>query len=162
MSWSRGKSYAQEVRDRVFACVDAGQPVGTVARTLRVSISYVSKVLSRRRSTGETAARPQRCNVPPKLAHLHPAIRDHVHADADTTLAEPQAWLREAHQISASLILLSETLLGLGLTLKKGPSTRPSSTATMSRRRASSGPPSNPASIPINLSPLIKVGSRPI
>ena len=119
MSWSRGKAYAQDLRDRVFACSDGGQPVGVVARTLLVSVSYVSKVLSRRRSTGETAARPQRCHVPPKLAHLHQVIRDHVRAHPDMTLAELQAWLRETHQAAASVTLLSETLLGLGLTLKK-------------------------------------------
>ena len=161
MSWRRGKAYAQDLRDRVFACADAGQPVGAVARSLLVSVSYVSKVLSRRRSTGETAARPQRCHVPQKLAHLHPAIREHVRANADTTLAELQAWLRETHQISASLTLLSETLIGLDLTLKKRPSTRPNKTATMSRRRASGGPPSNRASIPTNWSSLMKAGSRP-
>ena len=70
MSWSRGKAYAQDLRDRVFTYADGGQPVGVVARTLLVSVSYVSKVLGRRHSTGETAARPQRCHVPAKLAHL--------------------------------------------------------------------------------------------
>lgn len=161
MSWSRGKAYAQDLRDRVFACADRGQPVVVVARTLLVSVSYVSKVLSRRRSTGETAARPQRCHVPPKLAHLHKAIQDRIHANADTTLAELRTWLRETHQISASLTLLSETLLGLGLTLKKRPSMRSNRTATMSRRRAGNGSPSNPASIPTSLSSLMKAGSRP-
>ena len=161
MSWSRGKAYAQDLRDRVFACADGGQPVGVVARTLLVSVSYVSQVLSRRRCTGETAARPQRCHVPPKLASLHQAIQDHIHVNADATLAELQTWLRETHQTSASVTLLSETLAGLGLTLKKRPSMRPNRTATMSRRRASNGSPNNPASIPTNLSSLMKAGSRP-
>jgi transposase len=160
MSWSRGKAYAQDLRDRVFAWSDGGQPVGVVARTLLVSVSYVSKVLSRRRSTGETAARPQRCHVPPKLAHLHQVIRDHVRAHPDMTLAELQAWLRETHQAAASVTLLSETLPGLGLTLKKRPSMRPNRTAPMSRRRASNGPPNNPASISTSLSSLMKAGSR--
>ena len=161
MSWSRGKSYSQDLRDRVFAHADGGQPVGAVARTLLVSVSYVSKVLSRRRGTGETAARPQRCHVPPKLAHLHEAIREHVGAHSDITLMELRTWLRETHQVSASLILLSETLLGLGLTLKKRPSMRPNRTATMSCWRASNGPPNNPASISTSLSSSMKAGSRP-
>lgn len=161
MSWSRGKAYAQDLRDRVFACADGGQPVGVVARTLLVSVSYVSKVLSRRRGTGETAARPQRCHVPPKLAHLRQAIGEHVGAHPDTTLAELQAWLRETRQVSASLTLLSETLAGLGLTLKKRPSMRPNRTATMSHRRAGNGSPHNRVSIPTNLSSSMKAGSRP-
>lgn len=161
MSWSRGKAYAQDLRDRVFACADGGQPVGVVARTLLVSVSYVSKVLSRRRGTGETTARPQRCHVPPKLAHLHQAIGEHVGDHPDTTLAELRTWLRETHQTSASVTLLSETLLGLGMTLKKRPSMRPNRTARMSRRHASNGSRTNRASIPTNLSSLMKAGSRP-
>jgi transposase len=161
MSWSRGKAYAQDLRDRVFTYADGGQPVGVVARTLLVSVSYVSKVLGRRHSTGETAARPQRCHVPAKLAHLHQAIREHVRAHPDATLAELRTWLRETHQVSSSLTLLSETLSGLGLTLKKSPSTRPNRTATMSRKRASNGSQNNPGSIPTSLSSLMKAGSRP-
>jgi hypothetical protein len=48
MLWRRGRAYAQDLRERVFAAADAGQPVGRTAETLFVSISYVSKVPSRR------------------------------------------------------------------------------------------------------------------
>jgi hypothetical protein len=57
MSWRRGKSYAQDLRDRVFALADDGLGVTATARQLRVTPSYVSKVLSRWRATGETTAR---------------------------------------------------------------------------------------------------------
>ena len=57
----------------VFAAADEGEPVGRIATMLRVSVSYVSKALSRRRLTGQTQARPQRCDVVPKLSGL-PAI----------------------------------------------------------------------------------------
>ena len=53
MLWHRGKSYSQDLRERVFAAADAGEPVGRIATMLRVSVSYVSKVLSRRRLTGQ-------------------------------------------------------------------------------------------------------------
>ena len=66
MAWRRGKSYAQDLRDRVFVAADDGEPVGRIATMLRVSVSYVSKVLTRRRLTGETTARPQRCHVAPR------------------------------------------------------------------------------------------------
>ena len=58
--WQRGKSYSQDLRERVFAAADDGEPVGRIATLLRVSVSYVSKVLSRRQLTGETTARAQR------------------------------------------------------------------------------------------------------
>jgi transposase len=72
MPWSRGKVYSQDLRERVFALADDGYAVGQVAEQLLVSISYVSKALSRRRLMGEIAARPQRYHVPFKLAGLHP------------------------------------------------------------------------------------------
>jgi PQQ-like domain len=43
----------------VFALADGGLGVTATARQLRVTPSYLSKVLSRRRATGETTARPQ-------------------------------------------------------------------------------------------------------
>jgi hypothetical protein len=52
MLWRRGKSYSQDLRERVFAAADDGEPVGRIATMLGVSVSYVSKVLSRRRLTG--------------------------------------------------------------------------------------------------------------
>ena len=54
MLWQRGKAYSQDLRERVFAAADDGQRVGQIARVLRVSVSYVSKVLTRRRRTGQT------------------------------------------------------------------------------------------------------------
>jgi hypothetical protein len=70
MLWQCGKSYSQDLRDRVFAAADDDERVGQIARLLRVSVSYVSKVLSRRRRTGQTKALPQRGHMPPKLAAL--------------------------------------------------------------------------------------------
>lgn len=121
MLWRRGRPYAQDLRERVFAAADAGQPVGRIAEALFVSISYVSKVLGRRRNTGETTAKPQRCHVPRKLSNYFTAIRAQVAARPDATLEELRQWLRETHEVSVSLTLLWETLAHLKLTLKKRP-----------------------------------------
>jgi transposase len=129
MLWRRGKAYSQDLRERVFATADDGAPVGQIASLLRVSVSYVSKVLSRRRKTGEASARPQRCHVPPKLIALHGAIREQVTARPDATIAELRRWLSETHKIAASEGLMSKTLGQLGLTLKKSHCGRPSRTA---------------------------------
>jgi len=78
MLHQRGKAYSQDLRDRVFAASDDGERVGEVADLLRVSVPYVSKVLTRRRTTGETTARTQRGHKPPKLAPFYTSIREHV------------------------------------------------------------------------------------
>ena len=139
MAWRRGKSYSQDLRDRVFAAADDGEPVGRIATMLRVSVSYVSKVLSRRRLTGQTEARPQRCHVVPKLSALHPAIEAQIVRRPDATIAELRAWLLETHAISASTGLINKTLAALDLTFKKSPSTLPSKTGMMLSRRAPNG-----------------------
>jgi len=118
MLWRRGKSYSQDLRERVFAAADDGEPVGRIATMLRVSISYVSKVLSRRRLTGQTQARPQRCHVVPKLSGLYPTIAAQVSRRPDATIAELRAWLLETHQVSASAGLINKTLAALDLTFK--------------------------------------------
>lgn len=145
MLWRRGKSYSQDLRERVFAAADDGEPVGRIATTLRVSISYVSKVLSRRRLTGQKTARPQRCHMAPKLSGLHPAILQQVTSRPDATIAELRAWLLETHKISASTGLMNKTLAALDLTFKKSPSMPPSKRVRTLLRHASNGVSSNPS-----------------
>jgi len=132
MLWRRGKAYGQDLRERVFAAADIGTPVGEIAEMLLVSISYVSKALSRRARTGETTARPQRCHVPPKLACLYRAIRKQVASTPDATPEELRAWLIETHGVEASTTLIWETLDKLDLTLKKRPCTPPNKIVRMS------------------------------
>lgn len=123
MLWRRGRPCGQDLRERVFVTADAGLSVGRIAETLFVSISYVSKVLSRRRSTGETTTRPQRCHVPRKLSQHFTAIQQQVAARPDATIEELRRWLWETHEVSASPTLLWETQADLQLTLKKRPCT---------------------------------------
>jgi hypothetical protein len=70
MLWRRGTSYSQDLRERVVAAADDGEPVGRIATMLRVSISYVAKVLTRRRVTAQATARPQCCHVAPQGSEL--------------------------------------------------------------------------------------------
>ena len=119
MLWQRGKSYSQDLRERVFAAADDGEPVGRIATMLRVSVSYVSKVLSRRRLTGQRTARLQTCHVTPKLSGLHAAVLAQVTRRPDATIAELRAWLLETHKVSASTGLMNKTLTRLDLTFKK-------------------------------------------
>ncbi len=139
MLWRHGKSYSQDLRERVFAAADGGERVGRIATMLRVSVSYVSKVLSRRRLTGQTTARPQHCHVAPKLSGLHPAILAQVSSRPDATIAELRAWLLETHKVSASTGLINKTLAGLDLSFKKNPSTPPSKHVRTWPRHAPNG-----------------------
>src|ERR1700761_5494968 len=137
MLWQRGKSYSQDLRERVFAAADDGEAVGRIATMLRVSVSYVSKVLTRRRVTGQTTARPQRCHVTPKLGGLHAEIEAQVANRPDETIAGLRGWMPETHKYYASSGLMSKTLAALDLTFKKSLSTPPSRRAGMWPRRAS-------------------------
>ena len=109
MLYQQGRAYSQDLRERVFAASDDGEQVGEIAELLRVSVSYVSKALTRRRTTGETTVRSGRGHKLPKLA---PSER------SDTTIATLRAWLLATHQVSASVGLIWYTLKLLGLTLK--------------------------------------------
>ena len=148
MLYQSGKPYSQDLRERVFAASDDGDRVGEIAELLRVSVSYVSKVLTRRRTTGETTARAQRNRVTPKLAPLYDAIRARVAERPDGTIEELRAWLLAAHAMSASVGLIWKTLKQLGLTLKKSHSARPNRIGRTSPRRARSGARSSLPSIP--------------
>lgn len=139
MLWQRGKAYSQDLRARVFALADAGTPVGRLAQALRVSVSYVSKVLSRRRDSGEVSARPQRCHLSLRLAGLHEAIRAEVAARPDATIAELRRWLADTHKVSASEGLMHKTLAALDLTYEKRRCTPPSKRAPMWRQRGQPG-----------------------
>ena len=145
MLWRRGKAYSQDLRERVLAAADEGQRVGRIARMLRVSVSYVSKVLSRRQRTGGTTALPQRCHVPRKLAGLGDAIRARVLTCPDATLAELRRWLETTHQVTASTGLLCKTLAELELTYKKSRCMRPSRAGRTWPRLAANGAISSPA-----------------
>lgn len=145
MLWKRGKAYAQDLRERVFAAFDQGLRVGQIAEALFVSVSYVSKVLSRRRCTGETTARPQCYHLPRKLNDYFAALDKQVAAHPDATLAELQSWLLATHSVSASTTLIWETLADLKLTLKKRPCTPQSKAAQTLPRRAASGVKTNRA-----------------
>jgi transposase len=117
--WRRGRPYSQDLRERVFAAADNGERVGQIAKGRRVSVSYVSKVLSRRRRTGQTTALAQRCQVPLRLADLHGSIQTQVATRPDATIAELRAWLSKTYQVSASTGLMWKTLTALDLTFKK-------------------------------------------
>jgi len=145
MNWRRGRSYGQDLRDKVFAAIDRGIEAKTVAVTFTVSVSWIYKVLGRRRKRGETTARPQRCQVQGKLDAYHTDIRTQVAAEPDMTIAELRVWIARTHGVSVSHAVMWGKLQELQLTLKKRPGTPPSRSARTSRSRAKNGVLCNPS-----------------
>lgn len=134
-----GRPYSQDLRERVLAVVDAGTGVTETGRLLRVSTSYVSKVMSRREATGETTARALGRGPRSKLADHHETLRQRVEAVPDETLAEMCVWLLDEHGVSISIGPLWTMLRRLKLTRKKRHSTPPSRSAPTSPPRARPG-----------------------
>ena len=139
MSWRQGQPYSQDLRERVLAAVDGGMPVSEAARLLRVSVSFIYKARIRRRLTGETTARPQRCHLEPKLARYYTAIMAEVGRRPDLTITELREWLEGEHDVSISHSVMWTTLKRLGLTLKKRRAMQPNRNGRTSRRRGRLG-----------------------
>ena len=120
--------YSKDLRTRVLADRDAGMAAKDVAAKFRVSLSWVNRLVQRRRETGEVAPRPQTVFKKQAFAGQEDRLRALVNAQPDRTLAE----LREALRSSASLSSVWRALDRLQLTVKKNGTRR---RTAASRRR---------------------------
>lgn len=116
MSRKSGEEYSQDLRDRVL---DATGSIRAVAARFGVSPSYVSKAGSRLRLSGVRTTKPRGGQRKPKLAGREDALCARVAEVPDATLAELQAWLRQAHDIELCIGALWNALSRLGLRFKK-------------------------------------------
>lgn len=107
--------YSRDLRTRVLADRDAGMAAKDVAAKFRVSLSWVNRLVQRRRETGEIEPRPQTVFKKQAFAGQEDRLRALVDAQPDRTLAE----LREALRSSASLSSVWRALDRLQLTVKK-------------------------------------------
>jgi transposase len=139
-----GRAYSQDLRERVMAAVESGTGAYAAASIFRVSVSYIYKLLGRRKRTGETSARPWAGGPKPKLAAHDEALRAGVMSEPDATLAELQAWLVAEHNVKVSIGCLWKRLRHLGLTLKKSHCALPNKTARISPRPATNGVQASP------------------
>jgi transposase len=139
-----GRAYSQDLRERVMAAVESGTGAYAAASIFRVSVSYIYKLLGRRKRTGETSARPWAGGPKPKLAAHDEALRAGVMSEPDATLAELQAWLVAEHNVKVSMGCLWKRLRHVGLTLKKSHCAPPNKTARISPRPATNGVQASP------------------
>jgi transposase len=107
-------------------------PPAEVAELFEVNVSYVYKVLIRRRTTGITTALPWAAGARPKLEAYEDALRCHVAEFSDATLEEIRAWLLSEHGVKVSVGCLWKTLKRLKLSLKKSHSMPPNRTVKTS------------------------------
>jgi len=134
-----GRPYSQDLRDRVLASVDDGMSAGEVAELFQVDVSYVYKVVIRRRTTGLTTALPWAAGARPKLKDYEEALRGHLTEISDATLEEIRAWLVSEHGIKVSIGCVWNTLKRMRLPLKKNRIMLPSRTEKTSLRNAEPG-----------------------
>jgi len=120
--------YSKDLRTRVLADRDAGMAAKDVAAKFRVSLSWVNRLVQRRRETGEVEPRPQTVFKKHAFVGQEDQLRALVNAQPDRTLAE----LREALRSSASLSSVWRALDRLQLTVKKNGTRRRTAAA---RRR---------------------------
>jgi transposase len=109
------RAYSMDLRVRVLAAVDAGDPTAEVAEAFAVSPAWVRRLVQRRRQTGEVAPRTARDTRVPKLREHHPRIRELLAATPDMTLAE----LRDELRVAIALSTLWAAVRSLGYTFKK-------------------------------------------
>lgn len=139
MSWRSGRAYSQDLRDKIMAAFDAGEPARDVAERFEVSVSFIYKADLRRRRTGSAAPGEQRCRVPLRLESRREAILVHVGRHPDLTMAELREWLMVEHGVRVCLATIWKTLDRFGLTFKKSRSGRPSRTVPTSQPPAQPG-----------------------
>jgi transposase len=118
------KPYSMDLRERVLKDSAAGVGTKAVAEKFSVSESWVRRLKQRNREDGRTEPKSPRNRRVPKLSSHADRIRALVAATPDLTLAE----LRRALGVTVALGTLWAAVAGLGLTVKKKSTGRPSRT----------------------------------
>ena len=111
------RAYSMDLRDRVAATVDEGLwSQRQIARLFRVSLSFVSRLLKRRRETGTLTPEPHRGGPRPALSFVERwRLRRMAQEHNDDTLDE----LRQRGDFDCSLTTIWRVLWRGGLTRKK-------------------------------------------
>jgi transposase len=118
------RAYSMDLRERVLADCDLGQPSGQVAAKYRVSSAFVRRLKQRRRETGQIAPRVWRRGPRPSWEAYSQQLLAAVAQTPDATLAE----LRDRLGLCVALSTLWRACTALGLSLKKKSAGRPSRT----------------------------------
>lgn len=115
-----GRSYSNDLRDRVVAFVEGGGSRRAAARHFGVSASFVVKLMQRARRIGSSAVARQ--GRPPGNGKLSPHrafLVGLVDEQGDITMPELAERLAREHGVRALPSSLSRFLLKSGFTYKK-------------------------------------------
>jgi transposase len=137
MAWQRGRSYSQDLRERVLAADELTSR--QAAARFAVSVSYVIKARQRLDRTGVLTTKLRGYRRPPRLGGLDELIVSEVRRNPSATLADLRAWLASTRGVAVSTGTMWRRLRQLGLTLKKSRAALPSRRARMSLPPATSG-----------------------
>ena len=109
--------YSMDLRERVAAAVDHWEgSQREIARRFRVSLSFIVRLLQRRREAGTLAPKPHGGGPRPALSRRdQQRLRRLVQKQNDATLNQ----LKQQGGLSCTLTTLWHTLRRLGLTSKK-------------------------------------------
>jgi transposase len=134
--------YSQDLRDRVLAAYDRGEPTRVIAEMFQVCPSWARRVKQTRRETGRTTPLPMGGATVVKIDRAR--LAELVKERPDATLRELTVALGNICTDTAVCMALK----AMGLSYKKRRSTRPSRTGRMSRPGVNSGRPSSPSATP--------------
>lgn len=125
--------YSQDLRDRVLAAYDRGEPTKQIARSFLVSPAWARRVKQTRRETGRTAPLPMGGATVVKIDMAR--LAELVKQQPDATLKELRG--RLGIQCAESAVCMA--LKRLGLSFKKRRFTRRSRIVRTWRRSGPSG-----------------------
>jgi transposase len=114
-------AYSKDLRARVLATVDRGDPRARIVETFGISLATVRRWLRRRRETGEVAPRPSPGRTPSicKTAEERRALWEQLEASPEATLEEHrESWERE-RGVRVSVATMSRAIRKLGWTYKQ-------------------------------------------
>jgi len=111
------RAYSNDLRERIVAAVERGDyPLRQLAHLFSVSLSFLVRLLQRKRRTGSVHPEPHAGGPTPKLdAAAHARLRALVRDQPDATLAE----LRDRLGVSCSLMTIARALKRHRITRKK-------------------------------------------
>ena len=116
-----GKPYSMDLRERIVACVEAGQSCRAAARVFGVSASTAVRLAAAQRLQGHVVPKPQgrAPGTAGKLAEHKAFLLEVVRAEPDITLKELAGALAEAHGVKVQLSSLHRALQRAGHSYKK-------------------------------------------
>jgi transposase len=124
------EAYSLDLRERVVAACDEGVLTRSeIAEDFGVSVSFITKLLRRRKEAGTVEAKPHSGGLASAVdGPALDALADLVRRQPDATLAELRDGLAERRGVSVSVPVVCRALARLGLPRKKSRRTRRSGT----------------------------------